>query len=187
MKQFLGTGTIGSLVVLLFLEGIAATSPLLEAPWNLHVWWPAPVACAGFRCVTFRQLAGFVGRTEGKVSPTELLTRLLARGADRAVAGRTGLAVSDDEINEALSSVERAAREDTGLRSFLDLTYGNTESEAFREGFRDLLLARKVATVGVDVWARPWAPTILVLHTRYAWNAGEHRVVTRAGPGRSGP
>lgn len=183
MQRFFGTVILAAGLLALALEGVAVAAPLLRAPWSLHAWWPVPVACAGLRCVTYRQLADFARREVGEVSPAELLTRLLTREAQRTVARRTGLAVSEEELGEALESVERASGEDVRFRSFLELTYGNTRSEGFRENFRDLILARKLAAVGVrDVWASPRAPAVKVLHARYVWSARERQIVPRTYP-----
>lgn len=159
---------------------LAAALPVPRAPLGLRAWLPLPVACVDLRCVTYRRVAALRARGEGRPAPADVLADLLTRRAADIVARRSALAVSEGEVDAALATVGELAADDAALQRFLATQYGNVRSTSFREGMREILLRRKLAAAGIpDVWATPLAPSVLLLHFRYRWDAREHRVVER--------
>lgn len=170
------------------LESLAVAFPIQQAPLNIHDWWPFPVACAGARCVTYRQWTGLIKQaalpTEqaGSSEDTDamLLTELLTARAAALVARRSGLGVTTEEIENAARALHITTASEPAITQFLAARAINPQSSAFRSGLVDMLLRAKLAATGItDVWAHPAAPSIAIFHARYRWDESARQVVSR--------
>lgn len=163
------------------LEGLAVAFPIQEAPLKLHDWWPFPVACAGVRCVTYRQWSELIKQAaSSEDTSAALLTELLTARAAALVARRSGLSVTKEEIENAARALNITTASEPAITQFLAARAINPQSSAFRSGLVDMLLRAKLAATGItDVWAHPAAPSVTIFHTRYQWNASAHSVEPR--------
>lgn len=181
MKRVIVWGGGIVLVGVIALGVLAAVIPFPSAPASLHGWWPVPIACAGPRCVTYRELSRVVRAAGSQATPEELLSILLSRQVLRQVARRTGISVASVDVDTALAVIRATTNEARGLREFLDLTYaGGIESPELRRGLEDLLLGGKLQAAGFgNVWLLPEAPRIRVFHIGYRFEKKTHMIVRR--------
>lgn len=158
---------------------VAATAVVPEAPFGIQRWLPLPVACVGGRCITYRAWTALIAQASPG-DQTDLLTEFLTGRASGMVARRTGLAIANSEIEEALKTIDTLARDDGGLQRFLAAQYGDLRSPRFRAGLRDVLTRAKLTAAGTpNAWDHPAAPWVVVLHFRYRWDPHAHQVVAR--------
>ncbi|TSC64190.1 MAG: hypothetical protein G01um1014106_240 [Parcubacteria group bacterium Gr01-1014_106] len=171
----LSVGVLG-----IFFESLAVAFPIYRAPLALHTWWPLPVACAGVHCVTYRQWTALMRQAEFAEDEETLLTELLTARAAALVARRTGLSVSEAEVDEALRPVRITTASEPAITRFLAARAINVQSPGFRTGLVDMLLRAKLAATGIsDVWTHPAAPSVTVFHVRYRWDENARSIETR--------
>lgn len=160
--------------------GLAAVWKVPSAPFAFHWWLPLPVACVDARCVTYRRVAAaldFQGHTQDEA---HVLTGLLTSKAASFVARRSGLHVSERDVDAALGALEELVAGQQELKEFLVAQYGDLHGRRFRDGIRDLLLQRKLSVAGIaSPWEHPAAPAVTILHARYRWDTTAHVVVSR--------
>ena len=181
MRRSLTRGLLVFGILTAVFEGVAALTPLRRAPLRLHDWWLLPAACADVRCVTYRQWSALVRRSgTAERDASEILTQLLTTRAALLVARRSGLAVSDGEVDAALRALGTTAASEPAIERFLAARAVDLGSGEFRGGMRELMLQGKLAAAGVtDVWKHPAAPSVTVFHARYRWDGRAHQVEPR--------
>ncbi len=161
---------------------IAGATTVPEAPFGLHRWMPLPAVCAEARCITYRRWTALFNAVGDQADAAEILTALLTSRAASLVARRSGLSVSNAEVDAALKSLNERTHGQPELQAFVDSLYGNMEGVTFREGLRDVLVRQKLAAAGVtSPWTHAAAPTVTLLSVRYRWDDGSHRIVLRSG------
>lgn len=181
MSKILARGLLILVVVFGILEVTAALFPFRKAPLRLHDWWIFPVACVEVRCVTYRQWGTVVRRSDSSPeNAPEVLTRLLTSKAAALVARRSGLSVSNEEIDAALRTLRTTTASEPSIEQFLKARAVDVRSKEFRGAMHDFLLHSKLAAAGItDVWVHPTAPSVRVLHAWYRWNVSTHTVELR--------
>lgn len=186
MWHILGRLFLLALLGVLVLLAAAAALPVSGS--SIHWFLPLPVACAGARCVPYREWVGAIRRAEQGTPGTvlsvqdrlRLLTELLTADAATTVARRTGLSVSDADVEQTLKAIDQVSADHQDVRRLLETLYGDLQDPQFRRGMRDLLLRQKLSASGIpNVWTHATAPTVTVLHLRYRWDADAFRVVER--------
>lgn len=179
MKR-VGALAVGALLVLGVLWGVAAVTTLGAAPGGLSRWLPLPALCVGARCLTYRGMAARVGDTAREAQVLQNLTRYAVRAVVSQVGRRVGLAVSDEEVGQALRAVRSSVDRSPELSAFVTDAYGGIDAATLRDGMRDLLLLQKLEAAGItDVWSHASAPRVRVFNLRYRWDATTHQIVPR--------
>ncbi|TSC73069.1 MAG: hypothetical protein G01um101438_92 [Parcubacteria group bacterium Gr01-1014_38] len=181
MSRLLARGLLVFGILTGVFEGMAALTLLHRAPLRLHDWWLLPAACTNVHCVTYRQWSAAVRRADVSARDApEILTRLLTSRAAVLIARRSGLAVSDGEVDAALRVLRTTTASEPAIEAFLATRAVDLGSGEFRLGMRELLLQEKLAAAGVtDVWKHPAAPSVTVFHARYRWDERAHQVELR--------
>lgn len=159
---------------------LAAFTTVPAAPLAVHRWLPLPIACVDARCVTYIRFAGIVRSQAGGQDAARILTELLTSKASSLVARRSGLQVSERDVDAALRTLDELVAGQPELQEFLAAQYGTVRDERFRDGIRDLLLQRKLSAAGIaSPWEHPAAPAVTILSARYRWDNAAHKVVSR--------
>ena len=168
MKNFVTALIWLVLIVVVIVLGLVSFSTYPNAPLGLQQWAPAPVACAGYYCVTYREWTTALSKDNTGRKPEVILTGLLLDRATQITAYYEKVRISDADIKQAGSAVEKTINAIPGGKNMLNQTYGgNADIYLSKEGIKAILLREKMSALGiVSPWKSKYAPRVTV------WNVG---------------
>jgi hypothetical protein len=152
-----------------------------NAPLGLHKWLPMPVACAGYSCITYRDLT-IAKNNDLTNKPTEIiLSAMMLDRVYRTVANFEKIRISEKEINQARDAVGTTLKAIPGGENVMSEVYGKGANKVLTsDDFTFLLLKEKLSALGIEnPWKSKYAPKITVWNWWIKWDDSKNQFVLR--------
>ena len=170
-----------TILVVVVVFGVASLYLYPNAPLGLQKWAPVPVACAGYYCVTYGEWSRAIYKSGATEKPETILSALVLDRATQIVAYYEKVRISDGEIEQASSAVEKTINAIPGGKNMLNETYGgNFVSFLTKKSISAILLREKLFAKGIiRPWDSKYAPTVTVLNVGLKWDAESKKITNR--------
>jgi len=181
MKNILTAFAWIIIVIAGVLLGISSLYLYPNAPLGLHEWVPVPVACAGYYCVTYGEWSRAIKKNGSDSKPEVILSALVLDKATQLVAYYEKVRISDGEVTQASSAVEKTINAIPGGKNMINEAYGgNFSSFLTKKGVSAILLREKLSTIGVtSPWNSKYAPMVTVWNIGLKWDVTSKNIVTK--------
>ncbi len=180
MKDYLATLLVAFSIFIILIVAVVSLFPYPRAPLGLQVWMPIPIACAGYSCVTYRELSALVNKNVSKGDPEKILTALILRRATGVVANYEKIRVSKQDAEQTIETIEKTMESVPGGKRILDETYGNAFAGVAKNDIISLLQRQKMQALGIDSpWDSEYAPKITVWNIGMKWDNERKQIVER--------
>lgn len=170
-----------AIILLVALFGIVSLNTYPTAPFGLQQWLPAPVACAGYFCVTYSEWSEALKKSDKGSKPEVVLSALILDKATQLVAYYEKVRISDGEVTQASSAVEKTINAIPGGKNMLNEAYGGNFSAILtKKGVSAILLRQKLSAMGIiSPWNSKYAPMVTVWNVGLKWDAASKSVVKK--------
>lgn len=181
MKKILATFAWLAVGLIIVFLGTVSFFAYPNAPLGLHRWAPAPVACAGYFCVTYREWNETVKKNGTKTDPKIILSALILDKATQVVSYYEKVRISDAEVAQASSAVEKTINAIPGGKNMVNEIYGGQLSSYLtKKAVSAILLREKLFALGVtSPWNSKYAPIVTVWNTGLKWDTASKKVVEK--------
>lgn len=179
MKDF-----IAGVLIILFVGviGLFAMVSFFEypnAPLDLHQIAPLPVACAGYSCVTYRELSETM-RKNSQSSYEKALSSLLFQRTVSVVASYEKIRITKEDSEQAMNSIEKTLTAIPGGTRVLNETYGNNFKDIAKKDILSLLQRAKMQALGISSpWESKYTPSITVWNRFLRWDENGKSIVRK--------
>lgn len=176
MKNFLANLLLVGIFALIIFFGMAYVSPIQKAPFKIHSWLPAPVACVSYSCVTYWEWGRSLKGNADNKKKLEILSNIINQRAFRLLAFQKKIVVTDDEVSQAQGAIKKTLAAVSGGEQVLNELYsGNFEGKA-GAGLKDFILVQKMKALGISAPLEIGGYKIRIFNRNLIWNPEKKRV-----------